>query len=73
MAVYVKLGEEQYPASITGRLFDDEWNKRESKAITLKMSYEEAIEKFVNDIEWAIVQDTQALVDIVNEETGEVT
>lgn len=72
MAIYVEINENQYPASITGRLHDDEWDNRESKALTVEMSYEEAMNIFVNDIEWKIVQDNNILVNKTNEETGEV-
>ena len=72
MAIYVEVNENLYPASITGRLHDDEWNNRESKALTIEMSYEDAMNIFVNDVEWKIVQDNNALVDKVNEETGEI-
>ena len=73
MAIYIEIDNVQYPAVITGRLHDDEWNGRESKALTLEMSYEEAINTFTNDIKWKIVQDNNVLINIVNEETGEIT
>lgn len=72
MAIYVEVNKNLYPASITGRLHDNEWNNRESKALTIEMSYEDAMNIFVNDVEWKIVQDNNALVDKVNEETGEI-
>lgn len=72
MATYIEVNNQQYPAFITGKIYDDDWNNRESKAITLEMSYEDACKTFTDDIEWKIIQDSQKLVDIINEETGEV-
>jgi hypothetical protein len=51
----VKIGEKRYPASIRGYLRDTEWNNRDSKAITLEMTHEEAVATFVDDLEWSIV------------------
>ena len=73
MAIYVEVNGIQYPASISGRLHDEEWNGRDSKSITLESSYEEITSIFTNDTQWNIVQDAQKLVDIINEETGEIT
>ena len=73
MAIYVEINDKQYLASITGRLHDDEWGNRESKSITLEMTYDEAINTFVNDMEWSIIQDNNVLVELINEETGEIT
>ena len=72
MAIYVEVNEKLYPASVSGRLHDDEWDGRESKALTLEISYEDAINIFVNDIEWKVVQDGKTLINTVNEETGEI-
>jgi hypothetical protein len=52
---YVKINDNQYPATIRGYIADREWDKRDSKAITLEMSYEEALNTFVDDIPWSIV------------------
>lgn len=57
MAIYVKVGDVKYVASITGKLNDKDWNNRPSKAITLEMSYADAVNIFVNDVEWSIVQE----------------
>lgn len=53
---YVKINENYYPAQIMGRIRDSEWNDRESKAITINMTYSSAIELFVDGVEWSIVQ-----------------
>ena len=73
MAIYVEINNKQYPASITGRIHDSDWDNRESKAIKVEMSYAEAIEIFVNDVKWNIVQDIEENIETINEETGEVS
>ena len=52
---YIKIGETTYPAEITGKVRDTDWNDRESKAITLEMTYAEAMETFVDELPWSIV------------------
>lgn len=72
MAIYVEVNEVKYPAVITGRLSDKDWDNRESKAIRIEMSYMDAIATFVDDIPWNIVQDVEETVEEYNEETGEM-
>ena len=72
MATYIEINEHQYPAQIIGKIYDDDWNGRDSKSIILEMTYEEAVTLFVDDVEWKIIQDHQKLIDTINEETGEV-
>ncbi len=76
MAIYVKINETQYPATITGRIHDSEWDDRSSKAITLEITYEDAKRIFVDDIKWSIEQEVERMEDkhetvIIDEETGE--
>lgn len=52
---YVKINENLYPAKIHGYVRDTSWDLRESKAITLEMSYTDAMNMFVDDLDWAIV------------------
>lgn len=59
MATYVEINNIKYPAVITGRLNDHDWNNRASKEITIEMTYMDAINTFVNDIQWNIVQDVE--------------
>jgi hypothetical protein len=73
MATYVEINGVKYPASITGRLFDKDWDNRESKAVKVEMSYSDAIALFVDDISWNIVQDVEEIVEEYNEETDEMT
>lgn len=72
MATYIEINEVRYPASITGRIFDKDWDNRDSKAIKVEMSYEDAVNIFVDDISWFIVQDVEEIIEEYNEEAGEM-
>ena len=72
MATYVEINGNKYPASITGRLNDKDWNNRESKAIKLEMEYADALALFVDDVQWNIVQDIEVIHDVEDEE-GNIT
>ena len=52
---YIEIAGKRYPASIQGRQRDPEWDNRQSKAITLEMTYEEAMSTFVDGLAWNIV------------------
>lgn len=59
--IYVKINGTEYPAQIAGMLRDRSWDDRDSKTITLTMSYAEAAELFADGAAWSIVQrDTAA-------------
>lgn len=64
---FVKINDTRYPATIDGRMVDREWDGRDSKAITLEMTYEEAVEIFVDNAEWSIVQHPAPYVNENNE------
>lgn len=53
---FIKINEKLYPATIIGRVADKDWDNRESKSITLEMTYAEAIKLFVDGLVWSIVQ-----------------
>lgn len=53
---YIKINSTLYPATISGRVADKEWDNRASKAITLEMDYAAAIGLFVDGLAWSIVQ-----------------
>ena len=61
--VYIKISENLYPATISGKAADREWDNRESKAITLEMDYYTAIALFVDGLAWSIVQESEVEVD----------
>lgn len=73
MATYIEINEVRYPAVITGRLSDGDWNNRESKAIKVEMSYSDAIVLFVDDIEWNIVHEISVPHFTMNEDGFEIT
>lgn len=60
MPTYIKINGEDilYPAVITGRMADKEWDNRETKAITLKMDYATANKLFIDGVSWFIVLET---------------
>lgn len=72
MATYIEINNVKYPAVITGRLHDNNWNDRESKAITVEMSYEDAMNLFVDEIKWYIVQEVEERLEQIDE-NGETT
>lgn len=67
--VNVKINGALHPATIAGKMMDRDWNDRESKAITLEMTAEEAKALFVDDVVWFIVYEaTQEDGSVVTEE-----
>lgn len=57
--IYVKVNGNLYPASISGRMCDKEWDDRESKIITTEMPHSEANGLFVDGQTWSIVMDVE--------------
>ena len=53
---YIKIGEKQIPATVSGVVRDAAWDYRHSKSITCAMSYEEAKQTFVNGLAWQLVR-----------------
>ena len=56
---YMKINDTLHHAFISGRNEDREWDNRESKAITLEMSYADAMALFVDDLEWEIIYEDE--------------
>lgn len=75
MATYIKFNNNDtlYPAVIGGKINDKDWDGRASKFIHVEMEYNNAISMFVDEAEWSIVQDIQQEIEVVNEETNEIT
>lgn len=65
---YVKINNILYPARIMGKINDSSWGGRSTKTIRLEMTYEEAIQIFVDDISWSIVEDFPEEEEIIIEE-----
>ena len=56
METYLKIKDTLYPAVFRGRMQDQEWNGRNSIAATMEMTYAEAAARFVDGLEWSLVQ-----------------
>lgn len=56
---YVKINGTLYPATISGKITDREWDNRESKAITLEIDYPTASALFVDGVAWSIVDQSE--------------
>jgi hypothetical protein len=68
---YIKINSTLYPATVSGRVADKDWDNRASKAITLEMDYATAIALFVDGLAWSIVQQNEVPTYQVDE-NGEV-
>ena len=69
--IYFKANNTEYPASIAGKVTDRDWGGRESKAVTLEMTYAAAVQLFVDGLSWSIVQrDTVPVYDTDGNPTG---
>lgn len=53
---YIKVNNTLYPATIDGRIADYEWNRRDTKSITLTMTYSEVLALLPDNTPWSIVQ-----------------
>ena len=68
---FVKINDTLYPAEISGRVADKDWDNRASKSITLEMDYETASKLFVDGLAWSIVQQNEVpTYDENGEQTG---
>lgn len=67
MKIFVKINDTKYPAVITGRLNDKDWDNRASKAIKVEMSYSDALTMFVDGAQWFIEEETEKVVETVDE------
>lgn len=61
MNTYVKINAINYPAEIYGHVRDRDWDNRESKVIVLALTIQEALDLFVNGLQWSIVYGTQII------------
>ena len=68
---FVKINNKLYPATISGKVADKDWDNRESKSITLEMDCATAIKLFVDGLKWFIVQQNEVpVLDENGEQTG---
>lgn len=56
--IYVKINEVLYPATVSGKMQDREWDDRESKAITLEGDYATINALFPDGTAWSIVDES---------------
>lgn len=61
MNTYIKINSINYPAEIYGHVRDTAWDNRESKVIVLALSIQEALDLFVDGLQWAIVYGIQVI------------
>ena len=54
--IFIKINDTLYPASVSGRVADRDWDNRESKSIKVEMDYATAISLFVDGLMWSIVE-----------------
>ena len=66
--IYIKINETFYPATVSGRMADRDWDNRASKSITLEIDHETANTLFVDGLVWSIVQEHKVAT---YDETGE--
>lgn len=70
---YIKVNNTLYPAVIDGKTIDYAWDKRETKSITLSMTYGEVLALLPDNTPWSIVQDVTETVEGDNGDITEVT
>ena len=61
MNTYIKINSINYPAEIYGHVRDRAWDNRESKVIILSMTIQEALDLFVDGLQWSIVYGEQTI------------
>lgn len=72
MAIYIKVNNTEYPATVNGNPKDRTWGDRDIKTITLTMPYAQAAALLPNNTPWSIVQrETQDVLDEQGQPTGE--
>ena len=70
--IYFKANNTEYPASISGKIPDRDWDGRASKSITLEIEYITASQLFIDGLSWSIVQrDIVPVYDKDGNPTGE--
>lgn len=72
MSIYIKVNQTEYPAAVNGVNNDRTWGGRDTKIITLTMSYAEVMALLPDNTPWSIVQrDTVDVLDEQGQPTGE--
>ena len=72
MATYIKVNNTEYPAEINGNPKDRSWGERDTKTITLTMTYAQAAALLPDNTPWSIVlRETVNKLDNDGNPTGE--
>ena len=73
MALSIMINTTEYPIiSCDGVLKNNQWDRRDTKAITLKMTHAQAVSLFVDGLAWSIKQiNTYPVFDDKGQPTGE--
>lgn len=72
MAIYIKVNNTEYPATVNGDHADHSWGDRDTKTVTLTMSHDAVAALLPSGTQWSIVQ--REMVDVLDEQgqpTGE--
>ena len=72
MAIYIKVNNTEYPATVNGNPKDRSWGERDTKTVTLTMSHDAVAALLPDNTPWSIVQ--RDMVDVLDEQgqpTGE--
>lgn len=64
--IYIKVNDNLYPASISGKMSDKEWDGRESKAITLEADFATVNALFPDGVAWSIV--SEETIPVINDQ-----
>ena len=74
MSTSIIINSTEYPAEISGVLQNPKWDRRDTKAITLEMTHDQAVGLFVDGLAWSIKQvNTYPVFDDKGQPTGETT
>ena len=66
MAIYIKVNNTEYPATVSGVYNDRAWNGRDTKTVTLTMTHDAAAALLPDNTPWSIVQ--RETVDVLDEQ-----
>lgn len=72
MSIYIKVNNTEYPATVDGDRADRSWGDRDTKTITLTISYAQVAALLPDNTPWSIVQrEMQDVLDEQGQPTGE--
>lgn len=72
MAIYIKVNNTEYPATVDGNRTDRSWGDRDTKTIRLTMTHDQVAALLPDNTSWSIVQrEMQDVLDEQGHPTGE--